>query len=242
MKKAYILLASILMVTATAEAQWGKKVKGKGKEVTETREVGDYDEIQVSHIFKVEIVPGSEGTLTLEGEENLLDYVITDVSGGRLKITVERGIQLQPSRDSEGIRIQVPVEDLDEVSVSGAADLMSEHTFDFSRLRVKCSGAGEVEMAVRAEEVRVSASGAAKIRLEGSTDRLDVEGSGAANLRAYELQANEVNAEVSGASDVRVYAAEALDARASGAGNIRYKGNPERLEKQASRAANVSKS
>ena len=242
MKKAYILLASILIVTASAEAQWGKTIKGKGKEVTETREVGNYDEIQVSHIFKVELVPGSEGSLTLEGEENLLDYVITDVSGDRLKITVEKGIQLQPSRDSDGIRVQVPVEDLDEVSVSGAADLISRHTFDLPQLRVKCSGAGEIEMGVRSEEVRVSASGAAKIRLEGSTDKLDVDGSGASNLRAYDLQASEVNAEASGASDVRVYAAEALDARASGAGNIRYKGSPEKLEKQASRAANVSKS
>ena len=241
MRTSILLLAALLFLAAPAEAQWGKRIKGNGNEVTETREVGAYDEIHVSHIFKVELVPGSEGSITLEGEENLLAYAMTDVSGGRLKITVEKGVQLQPSRNSEGILVRVPVEDLEEVRVSGAADLISTHEFSFPSLRVECSGAGEIRMAVRSENIRINASGASEIHLKGKTDRMEADGSGASNLYAFDLEAREVEAEVSGASNMRIQATDAMEARASGAGNIRYKGNPERMDTKSGRASNITK-
>lgn len=235
------LMTMLLLVTTSAEAQWGSRVKGDGDVVTESRNVGDYDEIEVSHIFKVTLVRGSEGTLTLEGEENLLDYVVTRVSGDRLKITVEKGVQLEPSKRSDGILVRVPVKDLDRVEVSGAADLTSNETFDFPRMRLECSGAGEIRMAMRSEDIQISASGASDIRLKGRAERLEIEASGASNVRAFDLQAEEVDAGVSGASDVRVHATERLEANASGAGSIRYKGDPERVNERASRGASIRK-
>ena len=242
MKTTLFMLLAFCLGATTTQAQWGNRIRGNGNEVTETREVGDYDEIQVSHIFKVELVPGTEGTLTLEGAENLLEYVITKVSGKRLKITVEKGVQLEAGRNSDGIRIRVPVTDLRAVEVSGAADLVSKHTFDFPSLKVASSGASEVRLAVRSEGIRISLSGASEIYLEGRTGHLEVRGSGASNLDAYKLEAREVDAERSGATDVRVHAKETLTARASGAGNIRYRGNPGSIDKKSGRAANIIKS
>lgn len=242
MKNKLLLLAFLLLATSVSQAQWGKRVKGNGDETAETREVGTYERLSVSHIFKVTLVPGAEGRLTIKGDENLLPYVITSVSGGRLKITVEKGVQLQPSKGSSGIRVQVPVTDLDEVTVSGAADIYSEGKFSFGNFRAESSGASEMHLALSASEIRVQTSGASEMDLEGSTGRLDVRSSGASNFHAYDLEADHVEAQVSGAADVRVNAAKSLNAQASGAGNIRYKGNPEKINKQSSRAASVKKS
>lgn len=242
MKKKLLILAILMLGTSVSQAQWGKRVKGNGDETTETREVGTYERLSVSHIFKVTLVPGAEGRLTLTGDENLLPYVITDVSGGRLKITVEKGVQLQASKGSKGIRVRVPVTDLDEISVSGAADIYSEGKFSFEKLRAESSGASELHLAVSASEIRVQTSGASEMDLEGSTGRLDVKSSGASNFHAFGLSADYVEAQVSGAADVRINASKSLNAQASGAGNIRYKGDPEKINKQSSRAASVKKS
>jgi hypothetical protein len=238
----YILMAFALsLFSAGSCAQWGNRIKGNGNETTEQREVGSYDRISVSHIFKVELIPGDEGSLRLEGEENLLDYVITDVSGGRLKITVEKGIQLEPSRRSDGIRIRVPVRDLDGLSVSGAADLTGSGEFVFPSFSVESSGASEVKLALQSDAVRVQTSGASDIVLKGRTETLEVQSSGASHLKAYDLESREAEVSVSGASEARISVSGELKARASGAAHIRYRGNPEKLDSKASRAADVSK-
>tara|TARA_B100001059_G_C17694661_1_gene506843 strand:+ start:617 stop:748 length:132 start_codon:yes stop_codon:yes gene_type:complete len=38
---------------------------------------------------------GEEGKISIEGEENLLEYIVTEVSRGILKIQVEKGINLK---------------------------------------------------------------------------------------------------------------------------------------------------
>lgn len=238
----YILMTLVAgLITASSCAQWGKRVKGNGDETTEQREVGSYDRISVSHIFKVELVPGDEGGLRIEGEENLLDYVLTDVSGGRLKITVEKGVQLEPSRGSDGIRVRVPVRDLDGISVSGAADITGSGQFVFPSLNVESSGAGEIKLSIESDAVRVETSGASDVALNGRTETLEVKSSGASHVKAFELDSREADVSVSGAADARVNVSGNLKARASGAANIRYRGNPDKVDSKASRAADVRK-
>lgn len=232
-----------LLTACNLNGQWGKKVKGNGNQTSETRNVGSYDAVSVSHIFTVYLVSGTEGEIRIEAEENLLEHILTDVSGDELKIRVERGVQLQPSREfrKEGIRIWVPVESISEVSASGASDLIGETALNADRFKVNISGAADAELNVAAERVRVNLSGASELRLEGSAETLEIEGSGASDLDAYGLTARHVDAVLSGSSDADVNASESLKARVSGAGGLTYKGDPPRLESKASGAGHVRK-
>ncbi|WP_431164113.1 GIN domain-containing protein, partial [Flagellimonas beolgyonensis] len=76
--------------------------------------VGRYEGVPLSGWFDVELVSGAEGTITLEGEENLLEHLETEVDrDGTLKIKTEKGYNLQPSSwRNGGIRITVPVESI----------------------------------------------------------------------------------------------------------------------------------
>ena len=79
-------LSLVVLFTASCTAQWGNKVKGNGKIVTLERSVGEYDGIGVSGWFDVELVDGKEGRLTLKGEENLLEHIVTEVKNRKLSI------------------------------------------------------------------------------------------------------------------------------------------------------------
>ena len=85
MKKLSALLLTGL-ITLSCSAQWGKTIKGNGNNVTIERSTGDYDGIAVSGWFDVDLVSGNEGEITLQGEENLLEYIITEVKDGKLVI------------------------------------------------------------------------------------------------------------------------------------------------------------
>ena len=83
MKKVVILSMVVLFATSCA-GQWGRGIKGNGNTVSIDRSVGDYDEIAVAGWFDVDLVEGKEGELTLKGEENLLEYIITEVKNGKI--------------------------------------------------------------------------------------------------------------------------------------------------------------
>ena len=78
MRKLSVLVCAGL-ISLSCSAQWGKTIKGNGNNVTIERNTGDYDGVAVSGWFDVDLVAGSEGEITLKGEENLLEYIITEV-------------------------------------------------------------------------------------------------------------------------------------------------------------------
>ncbi len=243
MKKTVLLAMASLSLSLPAAAQWGNhRVKGNGVETTEKRQVGTYDGISVSHVIQATLVPGAEGELLLEGEENLLEHIITEVSGNHLTLKAEKGYQLEPSRGSAGIRIRVPVQDLQALEVSGAAHLSGKGGFTFADLEIDGSGAGEMDLEFSATHLEVTVSGACEIALSGSAETLEIRGSGASDLNAYELQARSAEVRVSGSADVEISVSESLDAEVSGAGDLRYRGSPEKLQSRASGAGSIHKS
>lgn len=243
MKKSMILILAGLLVSCNLSGQWGKRVKGNGEMTTETRSVGAYDAVSLSGWFDVELVAGNEGTLTLEGEENLLEHVITQVKNGKLVIKTEQGYNLQPSSwKSGGITITVPVEDIHGVSLSGSGDIVGKTLLRADHFETGMSGSGDITLEVAAREVEASLSGSGDINLSGTASRLEVRVSGSGDVRAFDLEADHVDATVSGSADIQVTAKESLEARVSGSGDINYKGNPTKVDAKTSGSGDITRS
>ncbi len=114
MKRSILILALLALGIQTANAQWwsgSKKIKGNGNEKTETRKVSTYDQVELEGSMNVKLVAGTEGVLEVQAEENLLEYILTEVSGDELKISTKKGYNLDPSGNHE-IVVTVPFEDL----------------------------------------------------------------------------------------------------------------------------------
>lgn len=242
MKKSVTLGLTLLLAT-TVSAQWGKKVKGNGNMTTIERSVGDYDAIAVAGWFDVDLVDGNEGELTLEGEENLLEYIKTEVKGGKLVIKVEKGVNLKPSswNKDKAILITVPVENVSSVTLSGSGDIVGKTTIRTESFETNISGSGDISLSVEAKTISASMSGSGDISLVGKANDFDVQVSGSGDIKAYDLESEFVNAQVSGSADIKVTANQGLKARVSGSGDIRYRGNPEKVDSKASGSGDISK-
>ena len=225
----------------TVQAQWGKKIKGNGKIVTIERSTSDYDEVAVSGWFDVLLVNGNEGNITIEGEENLLEYLITEVKDDKLVIKPKKGYYLSPSSwKSGGITITVPVEEIRDVSLSGSGDIMGKTKLKADIFKTSMSGSGDITLEIDANDLEVSMSGSGDINLRGSAEDLEVSISGSGDVKAYELDAVNVDATVSGSADIKVSVSEYLKARVSGSGDIYYKGDP-RVDSKTSGSGDVTK-
>ena len=116
--KKLVTYSLLMLFVVTVNGQRGKKVKGNGNVVTIDRTTDDYNAVSISGWFDVDLVDGNEGKLTLKGEENLLEYIKTEVKDGKLVIKVEKGVNLSPSTWKDGIHITVPVESVNSVTLS----------------------------------------------------------------------------------------------------------------------------
>ena len=209
--------------------------------VTIERSTGDYDAIAVSGWFDVDLVDGNEGDISLKGEENLLEHIITEVKDGKLVIKVEKGMNLKPSSWKEGIHVTVPIESINAVSLSGSGDIVGKKTIQTGRFKTSMSGSGDITLDVDASSIDASMSGSGDINLSGSTTDFDVTISGSGDIKAYELVADNVDATVSGSADIKVTAKESLKARVSGSGDIHYKGNPGKVDTKTSGSGDITK-
>lgn len=238
--KKIITLTLALTLTFATNAQWGKRVKGNGNITTDTRNVGDYEAISLSGFFDVELVDGKEGKVTIKGDENIIGHIKTEVKNGKLVIKAEKGMNLSPSRNNK-LLITVPVEHINEATLSGSGDIIGKTTLVSNSFETSISGSGDINLKVEAKELKASMSGSGDIKLSGTATDFTIRVSGSGDISAYDLQANYVKALVSGSADIKVTATETINARVSGSGDIRYRGNPKKIESKTSGSGGISK-
>ncbi|MGB5387017.1 head GIN domain-containing protein [Eudoraea sp.] len=241
--KKLITLGIALCIVAVTNAQWGKKIKGNGNIVTVERSTEEYDAIAVAGWFDVILVDGQEGKLSIKGEENLLEHIKTEVKEGKLVIKVKKGFNLQPSswKKDGGIYVTVPVESVNEVSLSGSGDIVGKKTISASEFSTNMSGSGDITLDLESKTVSASMSGSGDINLSGTTEVFDVQISGSGDIEAYDLIADNVDARISGSADIKVTANKMLKARVSGSGDIHYRGDATKIDTKSSGSGDVTK-
>lgn len=242
MKTSIKLMVCALFLSSIVNAQnWnGKKIKGNGVQKTENRSTTNYDEVKVSGFFDVDLIAGNEGKISVQAEENLLQYIKIEVENNILKIYTEKGINLQPTK-WKAIKIIVPFESLNAVSLSGSGDVKSKATIKTNQFSANLSGSGDLNLQIDAQDIEAKLSGSGDISLTGNTSNFSTVISGSGDITAYDLEAKNVDVVVSGSGDVKVFCTENLKVRVSGSGDITYKGEPKTKDTKVSGSGNISK-
>lgn len=211
------------------------EVKGNGEIVEKILEQDEFSEIQINGFFKVVLHPGEDHSVTLTGDENLLNEIKVEIKGDRLYVSTDKN--LKPKNE---LRVDVSFEELEHIGIAGAADMTSDGVLENDELALKISGAGNVALDVETEDLDVEIGGAGNLKLAGSADNSKVGISGAGNLESYDLKTHNTKIRMSGAGNVEVYADEELEINLSGLGRVSYRGNPTDIKKNVSGLGVVS--
>jgi len=239
MKKTVTLVLFSLIATSIF-AQRGKKIKGNGNVVTIERNTGDYDAVRIGGFFEVELIDGREGTVTLRGEDNILEFIETEVRGGTLTIKSKENMQLRPSSGAK-VFVTVPVDEIDALRLSGSGKVTGKKTFKTANFEVHTSGSKNTSLTIDADAIKVISSGSSNITLSGITEKMTVTSSGSSNLRAFELTTDSAAISSSGSSNIRISVNDIIDVKSSGSSNIKYRGNPEKVYSKSSGSSKMSK-
>ena len=221
------IIAVIIGITFANFFAWGKtsvkfprfsvgfgSVQGSGNIQTEKRNLADFNAIEVGGAVEVEVVAQKDFSVEVEADDNLLQFIKTEVSGDTLKISTEKHFSTR-----NPIRVRISAPDIENLEVSGASKLAL--------------------LNLKNDSLRVDASGASKIKVDGETKNLEIELSGASRLDAENLKSENADVDASGASNATIYVSNDLNADLSGASSVNYSGNPKNTVKKTSGASSV---
>ena len=223
MKTLKTVATLLLFITSLQSFAFTKKVKGNGNVVTESRTTNDYDKISVGGSFEVTLISGKEGDLNIQIEDNLKQYLITEVDNGTLKIKWKKGINIYTKK---GVKITVPFKDIEGVSLAGSGNITSEDTINADDLSISIAGSGDINLTVDAVDINSRIAGSGNINVNGSGENLECRIAGSGDFNGYDLNVENVDTRIAGSGNVQTSVNSTLTARISGSGNVHYKGSP----------------
>jgi citrate lyase gamma subunit len=233
----FLAIIITLALTSCVEGQVWKTVTGHGNVVSKERNVDNsFTGIKVSSGIDVYLKQGDKETITVEADENLHEYILTEIRNGVLNVYSEYNI-----RSADKKRVYVTMKDIKSIKTTSAGDVYGENQISSDRLELSASSAGDIKLEVKADEVSVDISSSGDISLTGETETLRADLSSAGDLNAYELRTKDADISVSSAGDADVNVSDKLIARASSAGDINYKGDPRNVDSHSSSAGGVHK-
>jgi hypothetical protein len=190
-------------------------VKGSGVRKTEKRELPAFTSIETVGAFEVNVNCQKPASFEIEGDDNILPLIQTEVRDGVLHIITTKHYSA-----TGGIAVRITVPNLDSV---------------------KSTGAGKFRISdMKNDSFEISSMGAATVIASGQSNALKIRSTGAGKIDAHDLRAQKAEVTVTGAAGVEVNARDELDVTVSGAGRVTYSGNP-KVNKHVSGAGQVTK-
>ncbi len=215
-KIAAIIICFVILSSCTS-------LIGSGHIKTEERTPGHFDGIQSSGSIDIEVKNGPVQMVEIEGDDNVLPYVLTKIKNGLLNVSYKSNVSFIDAH----IKAYITAPSLNRIYSSGSADIVSHDTLEDPKvIELKVSGSGDIKAIVHAPSVTADVSGSGSILLKGLTRNFDVTVSGSGDAKCRDLMSENTVVQVGGSGSAHVFASVKLDARVSGSGDVYYSGNP----------------
>lgn len=248
-----LALVSLACQISTSNIDIGiDSVRGSGNVIEEQRPVSGIKSVRLANQGDVFIELGQEEELVIEAEDNLLEYITSELNGSQLVLRTRPGVNL---RNSAPIRYYLTVTELEELSVSSSGDIDAPRfeTTDFrievsssgdvkldeldvERLRVNISSSGDVAIGnLYAEtiDLNISSSGSLNV-LGGQVDEQEITISSSGDYSARDLSSRVANVRISSSGSATLRVSDRIDASLSSSGDLYYLGSPSLNARQTS--------
>lgn len=180
----------------------------------------------------------NEAVAVSASEEKFKQQIKTVVENNVLRIYFDGEKSWSKNRK---LMVYVSFLNVDGIDASGASDIVIAGNLKTTSLTLQLSGASDFRGVVDVNSLKINLSGASDVSISGKATNLDIESSGASDVKGYDLVTDNCTAKASGASDVNVTVNKELNAHASGASNIFFRGQAVVKGMQSSGGSSVAR-
>jgi hypothetical protein len=233
-----IIITSIigfLMLSCNFSINLGDSVDGNRDVVTVDRDISsDFSAITVSQGLDLYITQSNEVSISIEADENLHEFIMTEVENGVLKIYVNENIRKAASK-----KIMLNVTDISAIKATSGSYVYSKNTIEVDDLELNTTSGADMKLTVNTEQLVCKATSGSDLKLSGKTKTLNASATSGSDIDARSLSAETSDVKATSGADISVNTSKELTVRATSGGDVRYSGNPEKVNKSDSSSGSV---
>lgn len=187
-------------------------ISGSGNIIKEKREVlGNFDKIEVSSSIEVELEQAPNFEIIVEAEDNIIPYLLTEISGNTLKIHFDN-VSVSLLKDA---KVYVKMPEISELRAS-SSEIEVKNSIKSEDLILKTSSTADIKLSeITAKSVIAEASSSSDIKIEKIyTLNFNAQSSSTAEIEIEYIESDKINLTANSSSDI-VIKGKALDLNAN---------------------------
>jgi hypothetical protein len=229
----------ICLVLLVVSCNYGARdvISGNGRVKSEILTTDTIRRVIISDRLDAVLFPSDSVYIILNADENLHDYIKTEITESTIKISCDKKIRMARAKE-----IRIYSRFLRRADISSNSTFETRDSLITGEFSVDATSGAEVRIKGRFERLIANASSRSNLYLSGYTDYLNANISSAADLFACELTAKTADVVCSAAADARVKVTDEARFNASSAADIIYQGEPKIIDSRSSSLGDVKKS
>jgi len=226
--KYQIYYMAVIIMVLTSCGKDSACFKGTGNKVKDHRVITeDVSKIITADNIDIVFTQSNDPSMIIEGGENLLPYIDTDVSGEVLSISSNNKCGM--FRDNTiPITIYLSIPNLTRIDYTGQGNITNVGVLNLQKLDIESfGGTGSVNMALNVDKITVGQHSApADFTFTGTANEVSVYTLGSGWFYMKDFIAETIHINHSGIGDVIVNATKKLNIELRSRGNVNYYGDP----------------
>lgn len=218
MQKIILTLAICSSMSACIYACNDEHIKGNGKIINQERSLSSFDKISLGGSIDMDITQGATESAVVETEENLMNYIITEVEGSTLKIHVKENYSV----DSKKLVVHISCKQLKAVSCGGSGDVLAKSKITSDEFSISQGGSGDFNLQLAVQKLKISKAGSGDFHLEGSADELKISSAGSGDVDARNLLCQHADISSAGSGDVVLRKGTSTRVSSAGSGEVTF--------------------
>jgi hypothetical protein len=228
-------IVGILMLSCNFSMNLGAGVDGNRDVVTIDREISnEFNTIKVSQGLDLYITQSNNVSLSVEADENLHELIMTEVENNVLKIYSTENI-----RQSASKKILLNISDISVIKATSGSDVYTTNTIEVDDLELSTTSGADMKLTVNTKQLVCKATSGSDLQLTGKTITLNASATSGSDIDARALSAETSNVIATSGADISINTSKELTAKATSGGDIRYSGNPEKVNRSDSSSGSV---
>ncbi|MDN3503966.1 MAG: DUF2807 domain-containing protein [Rhabdochlamydiaceae bacterium] len=204
------------------------QIEGSGIIKTETRNLPPFQELRIVGKALVFLQQGDESEISIEGDDNIVPLITTDIENKMLSISPLNNYSIDPKVP---LIYKITTPQIDFIQLTGSSDLKSDGELHSEFFRVNITGSATCDLTLYTTDLHVEISGSGKLTANGSTQKENIIISGSGQFLGNHMKSSESHIRIAGSAIAKVNALDILNIVITGNGIIYYSGDPKVYKK-----------
>lgn len=226
---------SLTLFSCNFDMNFNSGVRGNGDVITEDRSINEsFSTIKATEGLDVYLTQSDSESISVEADGNLQELILTEVEDGVLKIHTKKNIGKATSK-----KVHISFRDISSIVSTSGSDVYSTNTITTERLDLKSTSGSDMKLDVNTSVLYCKSTSGSDLRVSGKTIKLVAEATSGSDIKAADLMAQSSEVKATSGADITVNTSKELTARATSGGDVKYYGNPKKVDKSDSSSGSI---